>query len=190
MINGGKGEQLKMFMTPEEIKEKYQPLDADMSILGGIEAEDYSWTGRSRNTAGIENEPAETWRHNSTNTDAGWHPKKDTAGNPVYYRTSEGGYEEDSFWQAKGEEIEDHMHSSASWDATGPNLFEQVESEGVKYPVHLGTQFGSLGKPQIVGGHHRIQASHEVRPGQVIPVLHHYGIDQAKRGSGPWGGYK
>ena len=46
----------------------------------------------------------------------------------------------------------------------------------MEHPVHLGTQFGSQGKPQIVGGHHRIAAALETRPDDLIPVVHHEDI--------------
>ena len=65
-----------------------------------------------------------------------------------------------------------------------PSLYESIQEGGVQHPVHLGTQFGSQGKPQIVGGHHRIAAALETRPDDLIPVLHHEDIYDAKASRG------
>lgn len=67
-----------------------------------------------------------------------------------------------------------------------PSLYESVRDQGVQMPVHLSTQFGDMGKPEIVGGHHRIAAALSARPDDYIPVLHHRDIHEAQ---GPrWNG--
>lgn len=69
------------------------------------------------------------------------------------------------------------------------SLYDSVREGGVQAPVHLGSQFGVMGKPQVVGGHHRIAAAADIDPNQPIPVLHHADINDARSSSGPWGGY-
>lgn len=78
-------------------------------------------------------------------------------------------------------------HFRHSWDTT---LGESIESVGVKYPVHLGQTKGSQGKPQVVGGHHRMAVMRNLNPDQLMPVLHHQDLKHARSSSEPWGGYK
>jgi hypothetical protein len=83
----------------------------------------------------------------------------------------------------------EHDASYHAW-ANGPSIYQSVRDEGVQYPVHLGTQFGTSGKPQVTGGHHRIAAALDARPHDYIPVLHNEGgIREAKESSGS-SGYK
>ena len=69
-------------------------------------------------------------------------------------------------------------------------LGESIEREGVKYPVHLGQKKGSQGKPQVVGGHHRMAVMRNLNQDQLIPVLHHQDLMHARSSSDPWGGYR
>ena len=57
----------------------------------------------------------------------------------------------------------------------GPYGEASIAQHGVIDPVHLGTKYGTEGKPQIVGGHHRIAVSMNVNPHRLIPVVHHEG---------------
>lgn len=63
------------------------------------------------------------------------------------------------------------------------SLYDSVGNSGVQYPVHLGSQFGSQGKREVVGGHHRIAAALDIAPDQPIPVLHHKGLSDARSDS-------
>ena len=71
-----------------------------------------------------------------------------------------------SYIGRKQEEHYDHQ-------AWGESLYDSIAREGVKAPVHLSQQFGSQGKPQVVGGHHRLASQTEIDPDQPIPVMHH-----------------
>lgn len=60
-------------------------------------------------------------------------------------------------------------------DAVGDgwSLADDVRVNGVKYPVSLQIDFrrkGRLGKPEILGGHHRIAVMEEYRPDDLIEV--------------------
>ena len=237
-----KGEQLKMFMTPNEIKDKYQPLDGDREeradipgnegIRGGYD--NTAYTNRPRNTRGESNHALNTRAFSSSgSTQYGYNPGSESDSDlwsrkaeeshmskadynyaqggssyarqqgpqmntdeifenpnyPVQYKGEDtGNYEdrENSFIDAR---VNSHENKVEAYMQDDRSLAQSVASEGVQNPVHLGTQFGSSGKPQIVGGHHRIAAASESRPDDLIPVLHHDSIFQARKDASS-GGYK
>lgn len=83
---------------------------------------------------------------------------------------------EASYLERKVAEHEGNFESRFS----GPSIWDSVRQSGVQNPVHLGMQFGSQGKPQVVGGHHRIASAMETRPNDLIPVLHSPNIRAAR----------
>jgi len=77
---------------------------------------------------------------------------------------------------------EHHMRRQSS-------LYEDVAhsmrpgGEGFTGIVHLATgQFGSAGKPQIAGAHHRLAILGEVAPDRLLPVIHHEKMGEARHG--------
>jgi hypothetical protein len=60
------------------------------------------------------------------------------------------------------------------------SLGESIERTGVQKPIHLGRTVGSMGKPEIVGGHHRMAVMRNLNPDQLMPVLHHTDIHAAR----------
>jgi hypothetical protein len=68
-------------------------------------------------------------------------------------------------------------------------LYDSIREEGVQFPVHLGSQFGSSGKPEVVGGHHRVAAALDIAPDQPIPVLHHNDLSDARSDSNRKAGF-
>jgi hypothetical protein len=52
----------------------------------------------------------------------------------------------------------------------------------VTHPISLGTggKPGMLGKPQIVGGHHRVAAQFDQDPDRLMPVVHYRDIHDAQ----------
>jgi hypothetical protein len=75
----------------------------------------------------------------------------------------------------KGEEFQEEQDY-------GPSLHDRIREEGVQKPVHLSyDQMGDFGKPEIVGGHHRLAAQHDIDPDQPIPVTHWKSIWEAKQ---------
>jgi hypothetical protein len=69
------------------------------------------------------------------------------------------------------------------------SLAEAIRTEGVKSPIRLGMQFGSEGKPQIVGGHHRLAVASSDRPNDYLPVLHDTDIESARSSKNRQAGY-
>lgn len=96
--------------------------------------------------------------------------------------------------EGKPEETADDLYarklSAAQEKApySASSLYDSVAVEGVKSPVHLGEEQGLLGKPQVVGGHHRIAAQAEIDEDKLMPVLHHRDVSAAKSigGRGYW----
>jgi hypothetical protein len=67
-------------------------------------------------------------------------------------------------------------------EAYGPSLYDKIHSQGVQSPVHLAyEQFGSQGKLEILGGHHRLAAQQDIDPDQPIPVSHHATFHAARK---------
>lgn len=60
------------------------------------------------------------------------------------------------------------------------SLAEHIEAHGVTEPVRLGQQFGSMGMPQIAGGHHRIAVMRQDNPHGLMPVIHDESIQGAR----------
>ena len=228
--------QLPMFMTPREIHEKYQPLDADRHESYDVERTDTragEVTSRSERTDYVINR-----RRHSAGTDE-----------PGYRRNSSpvgGGYGEESdeqLWDRKYDEAsyeygaggqhgrsaryinqagdETSAYASAVYHPTGQprsnyttggqyhtgssappathgfykthynepvedpeegmSLADSIASSGVRSPIRLGETIGSKGKPEVVGGHHRLAVATYHNPNELVPVLHHRSISDAKR---------
>jgi hypothetical protein len=64
--------------------------------------------------------------------------------------------------------------------AKSKTLAESIISEGVLNPIRLGVAGSYSGKPQLVGGHHRMAVARVHRPDDLAPVLYHHDIDEAK----------
>lgn len=158
--------QLKMFMSANEIMAQYQPLDADR--YGGDEEEHTTYS-----SGGGEYPTARSWQQH--------HTRRTEGGSKLYIRGGEPESDE-QLWERKAEEADDY------------GLRGEIEEEGVRKPVTLGTQFGDSGKPQVVGGHHRIATMADIAPDELMPVLHvQGGLHQARmegqnaeRGRGGW----
>lgn len=97
--------------------------------------------------------------------------------------TAMGEYEhrEGSYLNRKAEE-----HEERQYEKDNTSLVDSIRQTGVQSPVHLGQQFGSEGKPEIVGGHHRIAVATRHAPDTLIPVLHHKDIRAARTTSYPY----
>ena len=103
----------------------------------------------------------------------------DRDGYPEYHTGGTNTYDEalESFDNRVAKEYDNRVHDYYSYDNT---LHSKIKSEGVQNPVHLGQTKGMHGKPQIVGGHHRIAASMDIAPDNLIPVLHAKDIKEAR----------
>jgi hypothetical protein len=221
----GKGEQLKMFMTPKEIHEKYQPLDGDREDVYNEDGRTGESTMRPRSTGGGRNDTNyNAGKVHDGNSALGWGDYANKTNgiytrdinatakmNADYSRRSKGSSDEtdEQLWDRKYEEAEydrrasitvprtggssSSSSSGISWgrEASGPpaspgfrkeevSLAEAINREGIKSPIRLGNQFGSMGKPQIVGGHHRLAVATRDMPNTLIPVLHDEDIHDAR----------
>ena len=235
-------EQMKMFMTAREIKDRYQALDGDRQETtrqvygdmtpGRSSGKHYGWgtyTGssnpdafghqfyqRSRtgtSTVQFDIETAETdeelWERKSneahmTPNEYSWErgsiaPSRyvNTAGNTTarpgtdthvgratwHEQNYTGSGTPDTSQRIGWKEYEQHEEG-------GRSLADKLLDQGVKAPISLGTggPSGMMGKPQIVGGHHRVAAMGERSPDTLMPVLHFTNIHEARGYRGPGGG--
>jgi len=231
------GEQLKMFMTPKEITDKYQPLDGDRmekdahgyyeNVRGGMGYT--AGTFRSHNTQGDPNYTRSGFskppRERDTTSPYKYNPGEETdkelwsrkleeskmtkadymhaMGGTEQVRDMEpgytdaadhvayhGGYPEyktggtNTYEAAQASfdnRVEDEHQGRMDEYYSGTNtLHSNIKSEGVKKAVHLSQQRGMQGKPQIVGGHHRIAASMDIDSDSLIPVIHHRDFKDAR----------
>jgi hypothetical protein len=62
----------------------------------------------------------------------------------------------------------------------GDSMYDSIAEKGVLGPIRLGRQLGEEGKPQIVGGHHRLAAATDIDPDRLVPVLHDESIWDAQ----------
>lgn len=212
-------EELQMFMTPKEIKSKYQPLDADrldhdgsyeegsaqmrtntldtaQSAMGGRyntpggRARAWSDEGPSRSRVVTDKIESDEQLWDRKLEEAQWERplenprafertgRSRTTGGRSNYPDETGGTWSGSEWKAK---------DVYSRHAQEESLYESIERGGVQKPISLGQTIGSQGKPEIVGGHHRLAAASAINPDQFVPVLHFNNIWEAKKGAG---GYK
>jgi hypothetical protein len=75
---------------------------------------------------------------------------------------------------------DEHQGRIDDYYSGADTLHSKIKSEGVKKAVHLSQQRGMQGKPQIVGGHHRIAASMDIDSDSLIPVIHHRDFKDAR----------
>jgi hypothetical protein len=183
------GKQLKMFMSPREIMHEYQPWDADREVVGDIMDHDISDFGPKTFNSQGEMRPHGTEDRSGPTLGASqpWrHVDAQDARREKRSNIRRGILESDSqLWDRKADEASEGYQSN---DGYMSNLTDSIAQQGVKQPVHLGTQFGSSGKPSVVGGHHRIAGAYDVAQDMLIPVLHHEGGIEAARH--PSSGYK
>lgn len=187
-------QQLKMFMTPKEIVSQYQPLDGDrqdhyeeptaMGTTYRAETDNEVWQRKSSEAQLSPRDYFEAREGESFQTpafdvegvmDRTSYPRM-SASNPSTSAWEEHEYREGSYLERK------HQEHLDSWDRRmgQQSLWGAVRQGGVQTPVHLGQQFGSSDKPQVVGGHHRIASALDTRPNDLLPVIHHESIHSAR----------
>lgn len=230
-------EQLKMFMSAGEIKQQYQPLDADRSDF--YDEREGETTSRTQTTWGKPNAKLTTYdknegfakyRENTSDThyrqyghsetdEQMWGRKLNESqmsysdyadvhsgglgeqATPGYdtlagretaprlgTKESHAGtatWDEHQYHQARYvERKQDEHREKKDWGSLHTTLVDAMApgGEGFTGFVHLGSQFGESGKPQVVGAHHRIAAMDDIDSNRLLPVLHHKNIFQAKQG--------
>jgi hypothetical protein len=171
--------QLKMFMSPREVKSSWQPLDGDRDDFGdSAETDNQLWDrklGESRMPAAEYREAHDGVGADSFDIDGAVdrsdYPQHRTGHTDSHERR------EDSFLAARLDSF-DARKSEDGLDSS--SMYNSIKGGGVQSPVHLGSQFGSQGKPQVVGGHHRIAAQNDIDQDALMPVLHHESIRAAR----------
>jgi hypothetical protein len=227
--------QLKMFMTPAEIHQEYQPLDADRydretyqpysgsstyhspavrgqaqtydtagnmmwrtqggSKYGEVPESDEELWERKRNEAYGEDDEygyeaklvggsSSRWSGGTPHYHGGGTPTADLSTRQREARSSAQSEALRSAPQFRKSQMAPSYWTESSEryheGTPGTTLGESIEAEGVKSPIRLGQTIGSMGKPEIVGGHHRLAVATQVNPHQFVPVLHHTDIFEAK----------
>lgn len=104
-----------------------------------------------------------------------------TRGGGVEARTTEG-----SYWEKMNAYVErkaDEHRMNRDWGSLHDKLSDAMRpgGEGFKGVVHLGTQPGPGGKPEVYGAHHRIAILDDVAPDRLLPVIHHAKFRDARQ---------
>lgn len=143
------GIQEPMFLTAREIRDQYQALDDDRIMVDN------------------EVSPTSTWPHDS----------QSAHGRNARIPTSVFDYDAPAI---DHEESDDELFARKLHEATTNNysnrvpLADHLMKYGVENPISL--QFrelhGQFGKPQILGGHHRVAVMHHLKPDALMPVMH------------------
>lgn len=194
------GDQLKAFMTPREIlgdrfgdpSASYQGLEGDHHLLpknkaNARESEKQMW-GRKLDEAGL---PAADYRaeRNKAVLQAGKIPAgtqgptdsylfKGAPAPPLQHPRMGTSTYEDILYE-HDDAMREHIHHRIDqWTEERTrgqsSLYEHVASHGVEGPIPLQSGgVGSLGKPQLLGGHHRVASQHHINADQFMPVVHH-----------------
>lgn len=89
------------------------------------------------------------------------------------------------------QETDEEVWTRKADEAAESDLYEDVVEHGVRKPVHLEVRDpneprGPREDPRehVLGGHHRIASMGDVRPDDLMPVLHHTDIFEAMGGIG------
>lgn len=75
------------------------------------------------------------------------------------------------------DETDDELWQRKKSYASVKGLDKDIRKNGIKVPISLGYEYGSQGKPQIWGGHHRLAVAHDINPDMEVPVW--TGMDDA-----------
>jgi len=153
-------DQLKMFMSAHEIMQHYQPLDADR--------EGWRGTNRTYVTSG-QRESGDVTARGTWPNDRTMRTHGSTGARKMYLH--ERVETADELWDRKREEAGDE------------GLYDSIMEHGVRNPISLGQERGFEGKPQVVGGHHRLAVMATEAPHELMPVLHYTSFGQALRQS-------
>src|SRR5262245_52200758 len=167
--------QLAMFMTPRQIRRNYSLLEGDREERwvqrGNVEIDRPEtnrefWARKGEEARMDPSEYAET-RGEHRHFDIDKVLERSSA--PQAPSTAS-----TSAWEHHDWEQHAYLERKADEWHMEPSIHESVRSEGVQHPVWLATgQFSkTTGKPEILGGHHRIAAAYETAPDRYIPVTH------------------
>jgi hypothetical protein len=148
--------QLPMFMSAREIRSQYQALDGDRTSSGilGYVGTEDGYP-TSRSSKPSKEKP---YIHYELHTE-----------------------DDDDLFDRKYEEAQTKKHLN------GDYLSDHIAKHGVENPVSLRAdpwETGSRGKPEILGGHHRIAVMETERPDELMPVEHYHSVAEARWAKG------
>lgn len=151
--------QLRMFMTPREIKDQYQTLPADRRQKYHYETDnDYNYRQRVHNPGEFES------------NDAVWDRKaKEAVGRGRVTRRGKTGLAESVAAEGVKSVVHLGVTDSTRFPENGPLKGQSIYQASA-----------SDGRPAVVGGHHRIATAAQSRPDDLIPVMHHQDIWSAR----------
>lgn len=118
----------------------------------------------------------------------GYETAMDMTGAPQYQGTGHTGtheYEMDQFHSQKVDEHYEKMNYGSLYEDLKHDMTPKEQGgsgAGFTGLVHLSHQFGSAGKPQIAGAHHRLAALGEIAPDRLLPVVHHETMTESRWG--------
>ena len=148
--------QLPRFMTAREIRSQYQALDGDRESSGNL---GYVGTEDGYPTSRSSNPSKEKpYIHYELHTE-----------------------DDDDLFDRKYEEAQTKKHLN------GDYLADHIAKHGIENPVSLRAdpwETGSRGKPEILGGHHRIAVMETERPDELMPVEHYHSVAEARWAKG------
>jgi hypothetical protein len=156
------GEQLQMFMTPREIKAKYEPAFGDREITGATLVPHPTIPGAVSPRVTVETDE-QLWNRKASE---------------ARHSPAHGQYSADDLLERMGT-------PSPVEQRRGESMTANIARQGVQHPVHLSMLVGPMGRRMMAGGQHRVAAAAEVAPDQPIPVLHHETILHAQQ-QGPY----
>jgi hypothetical protein len=170
-------------MTPKEITDEWQANDPDRHEAYGLNTNGTDDSRAGEVTRRAIRSDGQTNKFigfvDSQGNTADWRPRAGLAyrrpGITTPMPKSNSEESDEQLYDRKAEEAYDY-------GATGghASLADSIIAEGVKDPIRLGLRMGSQGKPQLVGGHHRLAVSRESLPGNYQPVLYHESMQEAR----------
>lgn len=174
MIQKGRPEQLRMFMSAHEITQQYAPNEADRkwhgtdfgvreAIGGAYKREETTGFGRV------------TGRGQRTNSGINFvNPN-----GPGYLRgpkrvKAEAETDEQMYARKHSEAVNTKRAKVTGVGRTRsiPTLAEDIAQHGVQQPIALGQHESPSGRPSVAGGHHRLAVMQHLNPHQLLPVVH------------------
>jgi len=157
--------QLPMFMTAKEVLDRYRPAEGDRLY----------WYENGRGTPDHEETDQELWERKL----------REAKGETRRHKFPPWGAEERP--PAPSKESPGFLHPNAEPEYTSdrhPSLFDAVKEEGVVAPISLQTDQEAGGRPQVLGGHHRVATMNDLDPEALFPVSFHDSMKDAKESLG------
>jgi hypothetical protein len=185
-------DQLKLFMTPQEIVENYAPVEGDRMLHKGGPGQYYQMGKGMGPREDLGTDPrAGEWTDRLRRTDQ-------EPNNPV--RWDENGlavkWKRSVRTRLRGEllqpETNDQMRERKLREAQQPGrsgyekpMIEHIKEHGVEHPIPLGMEAYEKRtgdpRPMLAGGQHRVAAAHHLNPNMYVPVEYHKNLLAAQR---------